>query len=123
MRKVIALVLSSIILILFAASQTSWAAASQCPRRCLIKVFADERYNAGMNELTSSFQEVAKTEYFSFVYWDDFEYLLSVEYQIFEDGITVPGWETDAQGRRRIVDKGPCRSHLLLGLWFVAGKP
>jgi hypothetical protein len=122
MRKIIAPILSSIILILAAVSQPSWTAASQCPRRCLTKVFADERYNAGMNEIIRSFQEAAKTEYFSFVYWDDFEYLLSVEYQIFEDGISVPGWETDAQGRRRIVDKGPYRSLLLMGLWFVGGK-
>ena len=97
--------------------------ASDCPRRCLVKVFADEQYNKGLNEVVSSFLEAAKTEYFSFVYWDDCEYLLSVEFAAFENGIYRSGWETDEQGRRRIVQKGPFKSHLIFGLWFVAGKP
>ena len=110
-------------IILLCLTCFSWIFASDCPRRCRVWVYADERYNAGLNDVISAFQEAAKTEYFTFVYWNDFEYLVSVEYHIFSDGISVPSWETDEQGRRRIVDKGPYRSLLLLGLWFVAGKP
>ena len=97
--------------------------ASECPRRCLVKVFGDEQYNKGLNGVISSFQEAAKTDHFAFVYWENSEYLLSVEFTAFENGIYRPTWETDEQGRRRIVQKGPFRSHLIFGLWFVAGKP
>lgn len=101
----------------------SWIFASQCPRRCKVIDFADEQSREGLSSIIESFKERVKTEYFSFVYWDDYEYLLSVEYHVFKDGINRPRWETDEQGRRRIVDQGPFKSHLLIGLWFVAGKP
>ena len=96
--------------------------ASQCPRRCLVKVFADEQYNKGLNEVVSSFLEAAQTDHFVFVYWENSEYLLSVEYHVFENDIYRSGAETDEQGKSRIVRKGPFRSHLIFSLWFVAGK-
>ncbi len=123
MRKIAAPVLSLAFLILFA---TAWRPArvfgSDCPRRCKVIEFADRQYVEGLSSIIESFKEAAKTEYFSFVYWDDYEYLISVEFHVFEGGINRPRFETDEHGRRRVVEKGPFRSHLLLGLWFVAGK-
>jgi hypothetical protein len=79
--------------------------------------------NKGLAGVITSFLEAAKTDNFSFVYFETPEYLLSVEYHVFEEGRYLPRWETDEQGRRRIVEKGPFKSRMSFNLWFVAGKP
>jgi len=123
MRRIQVQVLSCLSIILLGLIYPALIFSSECPRRCLVKVFADEQYNQGLNEVVSSFLAAAKTDHFVFVYWENSEYLLSVEFTPFENGIYRSGWETDEQGMRRIVRKGPFKSHLIFGLWFVAGKP
>ena len=112
----------SLFFILLYLTCFAWIFASDCPRRCKVLIFADEVSNKGLAGVITSFLEAAKTDNFSFVYFETPEYLLSVEYHVFEEGIYRPRFETDEQGRRRIVEKGPFRSHLLFGLWFVEGK-
>ncbi len=96
--------------------------ASDCPRRCKVLEFAEKQYMEGLYGVINPFKERAKTDKFIFVYWDDYEYLLSVEYHVFEKEVYRRGFETDEQGKSRIVQKGPFKSRLIFGLWFVAGK-
>lgn len=123
MRRIYSQAVFGVLLILLGMCRALPVSASDCPRRCLVRVFADERYSAGMNDLVRAVTAAAQTEYFSFSYWGETEYLISFEFKVFENVVQRPVFETDEQGRRRIVHKGPYRSRLQTALWFVEGRP
>ena len=86
-------------------------------------MYGDEQYLSGLHEVISAFRQAAKTEYFSFVDSGDFEYLVSAEYHVFDTDKYYPSHVIDEQGKGRVIQKGPFRSHLVMTLWFVGGKP